>query len=101
MKVLVDGFNYKGRKFVIGERHSDGILVAIEDKFIDEQGRLTQTLYGFTLLVDKNKNTIPDIINRIYEKVDYEEFIEQSNPQTEEEKLLLTGEFFRKRYNLT
>ena len=100
MKVLVNGFNYKGRKFVIGERHSDGILVAIEDKFIDKDGKLTQTLYGFSLLVDRNKNTIPDIINRIYEKVDFEEFMEQQNPQTEEEKLRLTGEFFIKRYNL-
>lgn len=95
MKVIADRFTYKGRVFTIGERKSDGILVAIEDIYIDENGRLTKSLNGFNLLADRRKNTVPEIIERIYEKVDYEEFMAENMPQTAQEKMELTAYFFR------
>lgn len=99
MKVHADRFTYKGRVFTIAERDEDGILVAIENKYIDKNGRLTKSLNGFNLLADRRRNTIPEIIERIYETVDYEEFMEDAAPQSIQEKVELTAYFFQARYS--
>ena len=99
MKVLADRFTYKNRVFTIAERKQDGIIVAIEDKYIDENGRLTTALNGFNLLADRRANTVPEIIERIYERVDYDEFMVDNAPQTQQEVLELTAYFFNCRQN--
>lgn len=56
--------NTEGRKFYIVQ-NDDGFYCAIEDKFVDENGKLTQKLNGLQMNANKN---VADCINQTMSK---------------------------------
>ena len=96
-KTLVKVYTYKGNEYVITKGLHDGIIRAINYKYIDEDGKLTKPLNGFEMFCDHYRNTVNDIIRRINLKHDYDEFIENSGIDKEDTETFLkaTVEFFK------
>ena len=64
--VMVKVFEYKNRKFTI-VKHESGMYMAIDHKYIDEDGRLTKTVRG-------GHRTIEECITSTMYLVNYEAF---------------------------
>lgn len=64
------------KSFVIRDRHftivcdEDGFYQAIEDKFIDKNGKLTKTLYGHQTMADRDLQRCLTNIKNVVE-IDY------------------------------
>ena len=69
--------HYKGKSFVVVS-NEQGILCAIDTKYLDGQGRLTTCLNGLQMLVDQKENTLPAMINRIKHHVEIEIFVAEN-----------------------
>ncbi len=96
-KTLVKVYTYKGNEYVITKGLHDGIIRAINYKYIDEDGKLTKPLNGFEMFCDHYRNTVNDIIRRINLKHDYDEFIDNSGIDKEDTENFLKAsvEFFK------
>ena len=64
--VIVKTFEYKNRRFTI-VRHESGMFMAIDNNYIDENGRLTRTVRG-------GHRTIEECITATMYLVNYESF---------------------------
>lgn len=51
--VIIRHFTERGRNFVIVQ-DKEGFFLAIEDKYIDENGKLTKTLYGHQMCANRD-----------------------------------------------
>lgn len=76
MKKLTQVY-YKGECYYVVE-NDQKILCAINKKYV-KNGVLTKHLNGFDMLVDIDKNTLPDMINRIKHHVEIELFVALHN----------------------
>jgi hypothetical protein len=70
-------FYYKGHEFVIVKGLHDGILRAIDCKYLAEDGTLKQKLNGLQMFCDDRANTLQQIIKRIKDNIDLAEYIEE------------------------
>lgn len=96
-RTLVKKYTYKDNAYLIVKGLHDGIIRAINYKYIDDEGKLTKKLNGFEMFCDHYRNTVNDIIHRIILKHDYDEFIESSGIDKEDTEAFLkaTVEFFK------
>ena len=78
MKVLTKVYAYKDKRYVIA-KNNDGIIMAIDYKYINEDGVLTQELNGLQMFVDVDRNTVPEIIERINRYTDWCEYTKEHN----------------------
>ena len=78
-KTLVKVYAYKGEEFTIVKGLHDGIIRAINHKYIDSNGLLTKPLNGFEMFVNTANNTINGVINQINMGIDWQEYIKENN----------------------
>ena len=77
--VIIRNFTSRNRHFTI-VCHEQGYFQAIEDKYIDEDGKLTKTLYGYQTFANKDMNmTLTNLKNQI--EIDY--LVEQGHSKAE------------------
>ena len=74
-KVIVKLYRYKGNEYAILKGLHDGIIRAINYKYVDSEGRLMKPLNGLEMLCDHNANTVKGIIKRINNKIDIDEYL--------------------------
>ena len=94
-KTLVKVYNYKGNEYIIAKGIHDGIIRAINYKYIDDEGKLTKKLNGFEMFCDHYRNTVNDIIHRINLKHDYDEYVKDIDKNDTEAFLAASVEFFK------
>lgn len=70
---LVRKYHYRGEDFVIVRESKDGVIRAINYKYI-KNGVLTQALNGLDMYCDPDRNTLPEIIERINHDLDLRAF---------------------------
>ena len=87
-KTLVKSYNYKGNEYVIAKGLHDGIIRAINYKYIDDDGKLVKPLNGIEMFCCKEANTVEDIIKRINDKIDFDEYIKKYNIDTDDISVL-------------
>ncbi len=87
-KTLVKSYNYKGNEYVIAKGLHDGIIRAINYKYIIEDGKLVKPLNGIEMFCSKEANTVEDIIKRINDKIDFDEYIKKYNIGTDDISVL-------------
>ena len=87
-KALVKSYNYKGSEYVIVKGMHDGIIRAINSIYLDKDGKLTQPLNGIEMFCSKEANTVEDIIKRVNDKIDFDEYIKQHDIDTSDMKKL-------------
>lgn len=75
-KVITKAYFYKGQTFAICT-NKDGVYMAINHKYLDKNGALTQELNGIQMYVDTHNNTLEGIIQRINRFIDFEEAAEK------------------------
>jgi len=95
-KTLVKSYNYKGNEYVIAKGLHDGIIRAINYKYIDDDGKLVKPLNGIEMFCCKEANTVEDIIKRINDKIDFDEYIKKYNIDTDDIEILARA--YRKFY---
>lgn len=78
-KTLVSGYHYKGETFAIIKGLHDGIIRAINYKYIDDNGQLTTPLNGLQMFVSHTENTVNQIIDRINHHIDWNNYIKEHN----------------------
>lgn len=83
-KTLVKSYNYKGSEYAIVKGIHDGILRAINYNYLDAEGKLTQPLNGIEMFCSREANTVGDIIKRINDKIDFDEYIKKYNINTDD-----------------
>jgi len=83
-KTLVKSYNYKGSEYAIVKGIHDGILRAINYNYLDAEGKLTQPLNGIEMFCSREANTVEDIIKRINDKIDFDEYIKEYNINTDD-----------------
>lgn len=66
-------YTYKESTFSIV--NNNGTICAIDRRYLDEAGRLTQKLNGEQMLVSMRHNTVTDILERIRNRIDLDERI--------------------------
>lgn len=71
---LVRKYHYRGEDFVIVRESKDGVIRAINYKYLDERGVLKQPLNGLQMYCDHERNTVPEIIERINHDLDLRAF---------------------------
>lgn len=71
---LVRKYHYRGEDFVIVRESKDGVIRAINYKYLDERGVLKQKLNGLQMYCDHERNTVPEIIERINHDLDLRAF---------------------------
>lgn len=98
-KVLVRRYHYKGRDFIIAKELHDGIIRAIDLKYINENGRLTRPLNGLEMFCDSRFNTVPEIIRRINDHIDFMEYAEKYHIDKNDAELFAKAavDFFKRR----
>lgn len=74
-KTLVKVYNYKGNEFAIIKGLHDGIIRAINYKYLDENGMLIKPLNGLEMFCNSHANSVEEIIKRINEKIDFDQFL--------------------------
>ena len=87
-KALVKSYNYKGNEYVIVKGMHDGIIRAINSNYLDKDGKLTQPLNGIEMFCSKEANTVEDIIQRVNDKIDFDEYIKQHDIDTSDVRKL-------------
>ena len=88
-KTLVKVYSYKGNEFAIIKGLHDGIIRAINYKFIDENGYLIRPLNGLEMYVNTMDNTIEGVTRQINSSIDWQEFITENNIDTKNSDELL------------
>lgn len=83
-KTLVKNYNYKDNEYIIIKGVHDGILRAINYDYLDAEGKLTQPLNGIEMFCSRDANTVEDIIKRINDKIDFDEYIKKYNINTDD-----------------
>lgn len=78
--------HYKGRTYEIGKLQ--GWYVAIEDKFIDENGRLTKQMNGLQMKANKS---LERTIEEAKQEVDIDELVSQGMNQLEASIQVIMG----------
>ena len=76
-KTLVKVYNYKGNEFAIIKGLHDGIIRAINYKYLNADGMLIKPLNGLEMFCNSHANTVEEIITRINEKIDFDEFLNE------------------------
>ncbi len=88
-KTLVKDYYYKGNDYAIIKGLHDGIIRAINYKYMDSEGKLIKPLNGIEMFCDHNANTVECIIKRINDKHDWDEYIINNNVDTNDNDALL------------
>lgn len=96
---LVRVYTYKGHRYAIVQGLHDMIIRAVDYNYLDDEGKLIKPLNGIEMLCRKDANTVPAIIERINNKVDCDEFIEENGISRNDEDAFLKAvvEFYGKR----
>ena len=99
-RTLVKKYMYKDNAYLIVKGFHDGIIRAINYNCIDEDGKLNQPLNGIEMFCSKEANTVEDIISRINDKIDFDEYIKEHDVDTSDIRKLARAykEFYRKRH---
>ena len=61
MKIIVKNYSYRGRNFTI--IHDQGFYMAIEDKYLDENGCTKQILHGSQLFPAREAEDCMKLVN--------------------------------------
>lgn len=80
-KILCKCYHYRGHDFWIGTG-DDGVARAIDYKYI-KNGVLTQALNGLDMYCDPDRNTLPEIIDRINYSLDLNAYLDEHNIERE------------------
>jgi hypothetical protein len=80
---LVRKYHYRGEDFVIVRESKDGVIRAINYKYLDERGVLKQKLNGLQMYCDHERNTVPEIIERINHDLDLNAYLDEHNIERE------------------
>lgn len=88
-KTLVKVYSYKGHEFAIIKGLHDGIIRAIDYKYIDDNGMLTKHLNGLEMFVNTLDNTIYGVTRQINMAIDWQEYIKENNVDTSNSDELL------------
>jgi len=101
-RTLVKIYMYKDNEYLIVKGLHDGIIRAINYNCIDEDGKLNQPLNGIEMFCSKEANTVEDIISRINDKIDFDEYIKEHDVDTSDIRKLARAykDFYRKRHEL-
>ena len=96
-KTLVKTYHYKNNDYAIVKGLHDGIIRAINYKYIDDNGRLAQPLNGIEMFCDHNANTVNDIIKRINTKLDWDDYLKENDIDVDDNEALTQAvkDFFR------
>lgn len=78
MKVVVKDYSVRGRHFVI-VKHQD-VFCAVEDKYIDENGKLNKALRGVEL---HPASKLEDCLNYVKDYVEVEYLVSQGHSRAE------------------
>lgn len=78
-KTLVREYVYKDHHYAIIKGLHDGIIRAIDYKYLDENGLLIKPLNGLEMLCDHHRNTVSQMIDRINDHIDWKEYVEKYN----------------------
>ena len=80
-KILCRRYHYRGQDFWIGTG-DDGVARAINYKYIKD-GVLTQELNGLQMFCDPDRNSLPEIIERINYSLDLNAYLDEHNIKRE------------------
>ena len=80
-KILCRCYHYRDHDFFIATGE-DGIARAIDYKYI-KNGVLTQALNGLDMYCDPDRNTLPEIIDRINYGLDLNAYLDEHNIERE------------------
>ena len=79
VEIIIRNYTARNRHFTI-VKDSEGFFQAIEDKYIDQNGRLTQTLYGHQTFASRELNmTLQNLQNGI----EFDYLVEQGHSKGE------------------
>ena len=87
-RTLVKRYMYTDNDYFIVKGLHAGIIRAINYNFIGEDGKLNQPLNGIEMFCSKNANTVEDIIKRINDKIDFDEYIIEHDVDTSDMRKL-------------
>ncbi len=88
-RVIVKVYRYKDNEYAIIRGEHDGIIRAINYKYLDTDGKLIKPLNGIEMFCDHNANTVSAIIERINRKHDWDEYISENGIDTSDDEALL------------
>jgi hypothetical protein len=96
---LVKCFHYKGHEYAIIQGLHDGIIRAIDYKYLDDNGLLIKPLNGLQMFCDHRANTVPQILERIKDHIDWEEYVAEHNLSEADQEVFVKAcvDFFGKR----
>lgn len=77
--VIIRNYTERGRNFTIVQ-DKDGFYLAIEDKYIDKTGKLTQTLYGHQMFANRDMN---ECIKSLHNSIEINYLVEQGHSKAE------------------
>jgi len=99
-RTLVKKYTYKDNAYLIVKGLHDGIIRAVNYNCIDENGKLNQPLNGIEMFCSKEANTVEDIINRINDKINFDEYIKEHDVDTSDIRKLARAykDFYRKKH---
>ena len=80
-RILCKCYHYRDHDFFIATGE-DGIARAIDYKYI-KNGVLTQALNGLDMYCDPDRNTLPEIIDRINYSLDLNAYLDEHNIERE------------------
>ena len=80
-RILCKCYHYRDHDFFIATGE-DGIARAIDYKYI-KNGVLTQALNGLQMYCDPDRNTLPEIIDRINYSLDLNAYLDEHNIERE------------------
>ena len=80
-KILCRRYHYRDHDFFIATGE-DGVARAIDYKYI-KNGVLTQVLNGLDMYCDPDRNTLPEIIDRINYSLDLNAYLDEHNIERE------------------
>ena len=89
VKTLCRDFTTHGEHYVIAKRREDGIIIAVNYKYLDENGCITETLNGLQMFVDHTRNTVPQIIERITSYHEWREFLKVNHVNENDQNEML------------
>ena len=74
-RVIVKVYRYKDNEYAIIRGEHDGIIRAINYKYVDSSGNLTKSLNGLEMFCNHRANTVSAIIERIDYKHDLDDYL--------------------------
>lgn len=80
MKIMIKDFSIRGRHFTIVHSREHNMYLAIEDKYINEDGRLNTKLNGLQMHAGK---TMDECINYVTDMVEVEYLVSQGHTKAE------------------